>query len=260
MGPIGLTVDDVAALYAVLAGADDHDVVSHGQPHPHLIDYEKGDLTGIRLGICWPWFEDATAEVVNKCRLAVKALTDAGARVVEIDGPDLNTVLWTHSTLILSEMSEAMRPHLKADVQQFGLDSRINLAIGQHFRGTDYVHALRHRHAMTREWLTIMKSCDVVVTPSTATTAPAIPERALPDGESNLPLVDALMRFIRVANLTGFPALSVPAGFDAEGLPIGVHLMGRPYEENILLRLGRVIEQNSEVRTPVHHVTALSSN
>ena len=94
---------------------------------------------------------------------------------------------------------------------------------------------------MTRHWLAVMQSCDVIVTPTTATTAPAINESSLPEGESNLPVVDALMRFIRVANLTGFPALSVPAGFDRDGLPVGVHLMARPYEENLLFRLGRVI-------------------
>ena len=111
---------------------------------------------------------------------------------------------------------------------------------------------------MTRDWLALMTGCDAVVTPTTAITAPAIPESALPDGESNLPVVDALMRFIRVANLTGFPALTVPAGFDRNGLPVGVHLMGRPYEEALLLRLGRVIEREVEVRTPAEHARSLS--
>ncbi len=257
VGPMGLTVDDVAAMYAVLAGPDDHDLVSQLQPAPHLADYENGDLRGVRLGICWPWFEDASADVVARCRAAVKVLTDAGATVVEIAGPDQNIVLWTHSTIILSEMSEAMRAQIVKDVTQFGLDSRTNLAIGQHLRATDYVHALRHRHAMTRDWLKLMKSCDVVVTPTCAITAPAINEASLPDGESNLPVVDALMRFVRVANLTGFPAISVNAGFDREGLPVGVQLMGRPYEEHLLLRLARVVERHTEVRTPPEHASVL---
>ncbi len=257
VGPMGLTVDDVAAMYAVLAGADDQDVISKLQPAPHLADYEQGSLAGVRLGINWPHFEDASPEVVAACRAAVKVLTDAGATIVEIPAPDLNAVLWTHSTLILSEMSESMRPQIKKDVSQFGLDSRANLAIGQHFRATDYVHALRHRHAMTRDWLGILQTCDAVVTPTTAITAPEIPEGSLPDGESNLPVVDALMRFIRLANLTGFPAISVNAGFDKAGLPIGVHLMGRPYEENLLLRLARVVERHTEVRTATEHASAL---
>ena len=214
-------------------------------------------MKGLRLGICTPHFEDADADVVARCREAVRALTDAGATVVEIPPPDLNTVLWTHSCIILSEMTEAMLPQVKARASVFGLDSRTNLALGRHFRATDFVHALRHRQRLTRELLALMADVDVIVTPTTASTAPLIPEAALPAGESNLPMVDALMRFIRLANLTGCPALSVPAGFDRAGLPVGVHLMGRPYEEHLLLRLGRVVERATERRTPAIHVNVL---
>jgi len=258
VGPMGLSVDDVAAMYALLAGADAHDVVSKTQPLPHLDGLGNASLSGVRLGVCRAWFDDASPDVVAKSKAALDSLLRAGATVVEIDGPDLNTVLWTHSTIILSEMAQAMREQLAVDSTRFGLDSRTNLAIGQHFRATDYVHALRHRHAMTRDWISLMTGCDAIVTPTTAITAPPIPEGTLPDGESNLPVVDALMRFIRVANLTGFPALTVPAGFDRNGLPVGVHLMGRPYEEALLLRLGRVVEREVEVRTPAEHARALS--
>ncbi|MCP3166250.1 amidase [Myxococcus qinghaiensis] len=257
VGPMGLTVDDVAAMYALLAGPDGKDLVAQTQPPHHLSGYERADLTGVRLGICWPYFEDASPDVVARCKEAVRALTDAGATVVEIPAPDLNTVLWTHSCIILSEMAESMLPHSRANASDFGLDSRTNLAIGRHFRATDLIHALRHRHRLTRELLAVMAGVDVIVTPSTATTAPLIPEGTLPDGESNLPVVDALMRFVREGNLTGFPALSVPAGFDRAGLPVGVQLMGRPYEEHLLLRLGRVVERATEARTPAIHVTAL---
>ncbi|WP_375743058.1 amidase [Corallococcus interemptor] len=257
VGPLGLTVDDVAAAYALVAGADGHDVASRQQPAHHLSGLEDGALKGVRLGICTPYFEDADPDVVSRCREAVRALTDAGATVVELPAPDLNTILWTHSCIILSEMTEAMLPRLKAGASVFGLDSRTNLALGRHFRATDLIHALRHRHRLTRELLALMADVDVIVTPTTASTAPAIPEETLPAGESNLPVVDALMRFIRLANLTGCPALSVPAGFDRAGLPVGVHLMGRPYEEHLLLRLGRVVERAAEHRTPGIHVSVL---
>jgi Asp-tRNA(Asn)/Glu-tRNA(Gln) amidotransferase A subunit family amidase len=257
VGPMGLTVDDVAAMYALLAGPDGQDIVAQMQPPHHLSGYESTGLAGVRLGICWPYFEDADAEVVARCKEAVKVLTNAGATVVEIPPPDLNTILWTHSCIILSEMAASMMPHMREHTADFGLDSRTNLAIGRHFRATDFVHALRHRHRLTRELLALMANVDVIVTPTTATTAPPIPEATLPDGESNLPVVDALMRFIRLANLTGCPALSVPAGFDKAGLPVGFHLMGRPYEEHLLLRLGRVVERATEHRKPSIHVNAL---
>ncbi len=258
VGPLGLTVDDVAAAYAVLAGPDAHDAMSLNQPPTHLTDFENTALAGVRVGVCDAWFDDADPAIVGACRRALASLVERGATVVAIPPPDLNTVLWTHTTIILSEMAAAMKRYTDEDSSRFALDSRTNLAIGRHFRSTDLVHALRHRNQLTRAWLELMRSVDVVMTPTTAVTAPEIPERTLPDGESNLPVVDALMRFIRIGNLTGFPALALPAGFDALGLPISVHLQARPWEEHLLLRLGRVIEATVERRRPAVHVRLLA--
>lgn len=257
VGPLGLTVADVAVAYSLIAGPDERDPVSQRQPPLTLEGLEQGSLEGVRLGLCWPYFEDAESDVVRRCKEAVTALTNAGARVVEIAAPDLNLVLWSHSCIILSEMASALRQEVLKDSSRFALDTRTNLAIGGHFRGVDLVHAMRHRHAMTRQALEAMKAVDVIVTPTTASTAPPIPEDTLPDGESNLPVVDQLMRFVRQGNLTGFPALSVPAGYDAKGLPVGLQVMGRPYEEHLLLRLGRVVEQQAEHRVPAVHTSAL---
>ena len=257
VGPIGLTVADVAIGYALVAGPDDGDAVSWRQSAVHLTGLGDGSLKGLRLGVCRPYFEDAEAEVVARCRRGLEALTEAGATVVELPPPDLNVMLWSHAIIILTEMATAMLPHTKEDSSRFGLDARTSLAIGRHFRATDYVHAMRHRHAITREYIELMKGVDAIVTPTTGTTAPQINEKSLPDGESNLVLSDALLRFIRAGNLTGFPGLSVPVGYDAVGMPIGLHLLGRPYEEHLLLRLGRVVEAACPRRAPRHHVEVL---
>jgi Asp-tRNA(Asn)/Glu-tRNA(Gln) amidotransferase A subunit family amidase len=257
-GPLGLTVADVAAAYAIVAGPDGHDVSSERQPPPSVADFEQGDLQGIRLGICRPYFEDADADVVKVCREAVKALEARGAIVKELPPPDLNRILWSHATIILSEMATAMRDEVDRDSSRFAWDSRTNLALARRFSALDYVHALRHRHAITIETLAQLRDVDAIVTPTTASTAPRIPESTLPDGESNLVVTDALMRFVRVGNLSGCPAISVPCGYDAAGLPIGLQLMGRPWEEHLLLRLARVVEAASERRTPRHHATLLA--
>ncbi|MGA9524167.1 MAG: amidase [Myxococcaceae bacterium] len=258
VGPLGATVRDVAAAYAVIAGPDPRDELTLGQPPLHLAGLEDHDLRGVRLGISRPWFEDADSEVVARCDAVIRTLVDAGATVVEIPPPDLNTVLWTHAALILSEMATTLLPYLREDSRRFGLDVRTNLAIARFFESPDYVHALRHRHRMTQQYLELMQGVDVIVTPTTASTAPEIPEHALPAGESNLVMTDALMRFIRIPNITGFPALSVPAGFDHSGLPIGCQFIGRPWEEHLLLKLGLVAESAVEHRRPVHRVDLLA--
>lgn len=256
-GPIGLTVADVAAAYGIVAGVDPHDIPSQRQSAPHLSGIGERSLKGVRLGLCMPYFEDADASVVARCKDAVRMLTDAGATVVEVPPPDLNTLLWSHAIIILSEMATTMLPHSREDSARFGYDTRASLAIGRHFRATDYVHALQHRHLLTQAWLEQMKTIDAFVTPTTATTAPEIPEATLPWGESNLVLTDALLRFVRQGNVTGFPAISIPCGYDGGGLPVGVQLMARPYEEHLLFRLGRVVEAGVERRLPKIHVQIL---
>ena len=257
-GPFGRTVSDVAAAYAVIAGPDPHDVASRSQPPPSLQDFANLDVKGLRLGVCWPWLEDADPDVVARTKEAIRALTERGCVVVEVPPMDLNRVLWAHATIILSEMATAMRKEIAAGIDRFAWDTRTNLAIAQRFSAMDYVHALRHRHAITIETLETFQQVDVIATPTTATTAPAIPEDTLPDGDSNLPVVDGLMRFIRIGNLVGYPAISVPNGFDKAGLPVGFHLMGRAYEEHTLFRLARVVEQAAEQRQPRGVASALA--
>lgn len=256
-GPLGLTVADVAAAYAVIAGKDERDHLTWHQPAVHLEGIADGELKGLRLGVMRPWFEDADPEVVKACRAAVDACVRAGATVVELPPPDMNTMLWSHAAIILSEMASAMGPHYREDRTRFGFDVRVSLRIGNHFSAADYVHAMRHRAAFTRTWLEHFQKVDAIVTPTTASTAGAINESALPEGESNLQLSDALLRFIRPGNLGGFPGLSLPAGYDSQGLPIGVHFHGRPYEEALLLRLGRAVEASVERRLPPVHVSVL---
>jgi Asp-tRNA(Asn)/Glu-tRNA(Gln) amidotransferase A subunit family amidase len=257
-GPIGLTVADVAAAYALIAGPDERDVGTLRQSAVHLSGFAEFSLKGVRLGVCPQYFDDADPVVVARCQEALQACVDAGAQVVEMPPPDLNSLLWSHTAIILSEMAQVTLEHFKERPSDFGYDTRINLAIGRFLSSLDFVHALRHRYAVTREYLSLLQNVDAMVTPTTGSVAPPIPERALPQGESNLPVVDALMRFIRLGNLTGFPALAVPAGYDdATGLPVSLQFMGRPYQEHLLFRLGRVVETHVKRRLPKHHVTVL---
>lgn len=256
-GPLGQTVGDVAAAYAAIAGPDIDEPITTRQPPPHLEGLADGNLKGVRLGICRPYFEDAEPDVVKACQRAVDACVAAGATVVEVPPPDLPLITWSHRIIIYSEMAAAMMKPMAEDTTRFGLDVRVSLAIGRHYGSTDVVHAMRYRARLTHELLAQLKHVDAFVTPTTGCTAPPIPEDAQPDGESNLPLVDPLMRFAAQGNLTGFPALSVPAGYDARGLPVGVQFMGRPWEEHLLFRLGRVVEASVERRLPAVHVGAL---
>jgi len=257
IGPMGASVRDVAAAYVVMAGEDPADPGTRGQPPVHLSRLGSNDLHGVTLGICRPWFEDADRTVVQRCEAAVEVLKEAGARIKEIEVPDPRVVQWAHTVLITSEMATAVGEHLTRNRRRFGLDARVNLQIGRYFQGHDYVHALRHRHRVILDLLALMHDVDAILSPTTASTAPRLATESLPLGESNVQQVDEVTRFARLANLSGFPAVAVPAGYDNAGLPVSLQMMGRPWEEDLLLQLAHVVEQRVERKLPAVHHTLL---
>jgi Asp-tRNA(Asn)/Glu-tRNA(Gln) amidotransferase A subunit family amidase len=100
----------------------------------------------------------------------------------------------------------------------------------------------------------VLTECDAVVSPTTAIVAPTIRPDVMPRGESDLDMTSALMRYVFPSNLTGHPAITFPAGYDAAGMPVGFQAIGRPWEEHLLLRLAEVGGLEIVRRAPrVHH-------
>jgi Asp-tRNA(Asn)/Glu-tRNA(Gln) amidotransferase A subunit family amidase len=257
VGPIGQSVDDVALGYSLMAGRDALDPMTHEQPNVHLQDYLNDHLDGLKVGIYTPWFEHASKDVVKACYRAVEHLEARGAQRVNIQIEGLDAQRVAHAISISSEMLASVYDDWLADPTRFALDTRINLALASLFRSTDYVKAQRVRTLAMNEFNHALNLADVIVTPTTAITAPRIRESALPAGESNLADLTEIMRFVTAGNFTGLPALTVPAGYDSMGLPIGVQLMGRAWDETLLLRLGKVIERAVKRKRPSLHFNLL---
>lgn len=253
IGPMGATVDDVALGYSLIAGPDSRDNVSIEQPNVHLKDYLNSDLTGLRVGIFTPWFKHADKEVEEHCTQALRLLESQGATRHEISIKHLDAQRIAHTVTIASEMLTAMNKEHSKDSSRFALDTRINLAIASTFTATDYVKAQQVRGLAIKAFMDVFEDVDVIITPSSAITAPLINNKALPAGESDLSTLTEIMRFATAGNITGLPALSVNAGYSEKGLPIGVQLMGRPWEENTLLRMGRIIDKETIKKKPEVH-------
>ncbi|MSP23775.1 MAG: amidase [Myxococcales bacterium] len=250
IGPIAGTVRDLALAYAAMAGPDTKDPTSLGQPAVRTDGIANDSLAGVRVGIFRPWFEDAEPAIVQACARALEWLEDAGAAVIDIDLPELETMRVAHLISIVTEMATAHLLYDRAHRGEYGLDVRLNLALARHLRGFDYVHAQRHRARVTQHFARALAGVDAIVTPTTGRTAPPLPEDALATGETNLPVVGQIIRFAAAANLTGLPAISVPCGYDDAGLPIGVQLMGRAWEEHRLLHFAALIERRHERTAP----------
>lgn len=250
VGPMAATATDAALGYAAMAGADVRDPNSLRQPRPTLEGWDNLDLRDLRLGVFRPWFQHAAPEVVGCCESLLRQLQHMGAQVREIVIPDLELARVAHAITICSEMAEALKHEYREHRSDFNPDVRLNLVLAYTFGATDYVQAQRVRTRMMSHFERAFAEVDAVITPTTGVTAPEIHPHALRHGESDLAILTEIMRFATVANLTGLPAISFPAGYDSAGLPVGMQAIGRPFDERTLLRLALASEQVVERRRP----------
>lgn len=257
VGPIASNARDLALAYAVMAGPHAGDPNSMNQPQPSLAGLGDRDMNGVRIGIYRPWFEDADPEVVAACDRAVQTLCEAGASVHEVELPHLELCRIAHTVTITSEMAQSLEHEYAQHRRDFGLGVRVNLAIARGFTGRDYVKAQRVRTLVVDTWSRAMQDVDLIATPTTGITAPPLREDALRGDESDLTTLGAIMRFAFPGNHHGFPAASIPAGYDSAGLPVGLQLHARPWEEHLLLRAAEVVEAAVPRRAPAVHYRSL---
>lgn len=266
LGPIAATVRDTALAYAIMAGPDPQDANSLGHPDPSVtgiypeVGSEDAPLAGVRLGVYRPWFEDAEPDVVSVCNEMLETLKEAGAEVRDVEIPNLGLGRTVHVVTIVTEMLASRLAFMKEHRTDLSLEIRLNLALAGHVAGYDYAHAQRLRVQLCHELAGVFDDVDAIVTPATARTAPPLPDDALKTGESNITLVDNLMRYAHSANLTGLPAISFPAGYDSQGLPIGFQAMGRHWDEQLLLKIAAVTERQVERRRPKLHYRLLEDS
>ena len=256
IGPLGATVRDAALMYAVIAGKDDTMPLSTLQPEPELKNIDAG-VKDLRIGYYPDWYYDCDSSIHPVLDNALDIFRDSGADIVEIEIPELEEMRVAHLISIVSEMTTAMNPYYNKHRKDFGLDTRVNLALGRRFSNVDYIHAQRMRARAIDIFSALLKDVDVIVTPSTAIPAPEIPADALPLGESNLEVLSDIMRYSFPGNLTGLPAISLPAGYTTEGLPAGLQIIGRAWEESLLLRIAIHLEKATAYRKPERYFCPL---
>jgi Asp-tRNA(Asn)/Glu-tRNA(Gln) amidotransferase A subunit family amidase len=256
VGPIAANVADAALAYAAIAGPDPLEANSLYQPRPTLEGWDNTDIRGLRIGVFWPWFRHASTEVVAACEALLGQFEGLGAHIREVVIPDLEAARVAHVISIGGEMAQAMDMHHAQHHKEHGLDVRLNLTMARSFTLLDYVKAQRVRTRLIDHFKQAFQSVDVIVTPSTGVTAPLIPASALPHGDSDLTTLAEIMRFAPPANLTGLPAISFPAGYTSQGLPVGMQAIGRAWDEVTLLRLALAAERLVERQAPqVYYIT-----
>lgn len=257
VGPMAATIRDAAIGYALISGPDSRDHWSLNQPPVHLSDFFNDDLEGVRIGWFPAWVNDANPEVSHTVQAMFEVFRQAGAKIVEVEIPSLDAVHVSLLVTISVEMLSSLESFSVRWRSPLGLENFLNLRFAGRLRAEDYVRAQRVRAEAIHKFSHVFEEVDALITPTTARTAPPILADSLAVGEADLRTQHELMKFVTPANLTGMPAISLPAGYDGNGLPIGIQLMGRPWDEALLLRLAQAAETGVARRAPMLHYSLL---
>ncbi|HEY3058853.1 MAG TPA: amidase [Chloroflexota bacterium] len=247
IGPMARTARDCALMLQVLAGFDPLDPCSASAPVPDLLGSLDAGLAGVRIGIPREYFFDApelNGEIKQTVLAAVEALSGAGAQVVEVSLPYAAMARDAQRAIMFGEAYAYHEQDLRDRPELYGQYTRGQLLQGVLYTAADYVQAQRVRSVIKQATAHAMADLDVLITPTTLT-LPAAFEGYDPDAMMKLPTYMAMW------NLTGWPALSVCCGFSdaALPLPIGLQIIGKAFDEPMVLRVGHAYQQVTDWHT-----------
>ncbi|MBI3158189.1 MAG: Asp-tRNA(Asn)/Glu-tRNA(Gln) amidotransferase subunit GatA [Chloroflexi bacterium] len=270
VGVLARGAEDVAVLFNVMAGHDPLDATSARRPAPQVRLGVEVSIAGLRLGVPEEYFIAGIQPAVEeKVRAAIAQLESLGAQVRPVSLPHTQYALPVYYIIAPAEASANLArfdgvryglrlPH--ADVIEmfketrgagFGPEVVRRIMLGTYALSAGYYDAYygqaqKVRTLIARDFSSAFEQVDVIAAPVAPTTAFAI------GGHGDDPLAMYLEDvFTLPANLAGVPGLAFPVGFDADGLPVGMQLMGRPFEEETLLRTAHAYQQATDWHTRV---------
>jgi aspartyl-tRNA(Asn)/glutamyl-tRNA(Gln) amidotransferase subunit A len=237
--PLSFTLDHIGPLTATVSDARvSLDAMSDSSvrlPAP-------ASIRDIRVGVPQNFYSTRVApEVRDAVHAAAKRAEGLGARVIPVRVPDVEALSAASLVILLSEAAALYEPYLDRQ-NEIGMDVRALLYQGRLVPATDYVNAQRLRKVLANEFRELFRSIDCLFTPATPITAPKIGQREVEIEGETLDTRLVTTRFARGFNALGFPALVMPCGESPDGMPIGLQMVGRPFEENLLFSLGEALE------------------
>jgi aspartyl-tRNA(Asn)/glutamyl-tRNA(Gln) amidotransferase subunit A len=258
IGVIARTTADAALVLNAAAGPDPEDPQSVAGPVPACEPPSAGTLEGLTLGRPRSfYFEQLDPEIEAAANRALELLAARGARIVEVELPAMDQVRTVSLTIQMPEVLSYHSRHLGERAELYGEDLRSGLALGQFLLAEHYIRAKRFMERYRREMDRVFQGVggvDALVTPTCPIVAPEIGtvtvETGGPRGGKEEAVGNALTRLTTFFNITGHPALTVPCGLHSSGLPMGLQVVGRHFEETTVLRVGHAVEREAAFRVP----------
>jgi aspartyl-tRNA(Asn)/glutamyl-tRNA(Gln) amidotransferase subunit A len=252
IGPMTRTVSDAALLLRVLAGSDSRDPTTAHVP-PLVDDFGLSrPIADLRVGVPVDhYFDHLDSEVESAVRAAIAWLADLGATLVDVSLPD-HAILLDAMSGMAGDRVVYYQPWLRSRLADFGYDVQASLLAAQFIPAADHALALRARRAFAELYHAAFQGIDLLATPTVVSPAYPIDEADQPTDPTPPKDKINLVQNTLPSNRTGRPAISLPAGFTSDGLPIGLQLIGRPFDEATLLRAAAAYEAATDWhrRTP----------
>jgi aspartyl-tRNA(Asn)/glutamyl-tRNA(Gln) amidotransferase subunit A len=244
IGPMAWTAEDCAILLDAIAGHDPEDPASRAGPKLSYARAIAAPVKGLRVGLLRRFYErDAPAErdVLQMMGRVVAGLEQGGCRVAEAVLPSLHDYSAVARVILTAEAYALHEASLRTRLAEYSRVFRLRVLAGALIRAADYIAAQRQRLDLTTATAAAFKSCDLLITAAAPSAAPLLAEQRPDDGFTQ-PLLTA------PANVAGLPSLVVCGGRTPAGLPLGVQILGPPWGEALVLRLGHHIETAAGTR------------
>ncbi len=244
VGPLSRTVEDNTLLLNALAGYDAEDPYSTDRPAEDFTRDLRRDIQGGVVGLPTShYFEHVEDEVERGVREAVEVLRALGVEVREVEIPNLPETLKAQRIILAVEAYTIHKERLDSEPERFGDEISERLRDAEHLKAYRYAKAqhITKRRSL-EEFARVLEEVDVLLTPTVPIAATSIGQREVEIGDHEEPVFSALTRFTGPTNLNGLPSLSVPCGLTRSGLPVGLQIIGRPFDEATVYRYGHAYE------------------
>lgn len=252
VGLMTRTIEDCADLLGVVAGYDSSDSASVNRPVEDYTSALGQDIAGLRVGIPRNFYYDrADDEILAELERVKEFLASAGAVLVPVTFPDMEHSRTVSLTVQMPEALSAHSAYVQERGELYGADFRAGLALGQCILAEHYVKAKRFVEVYRQETNKLFDEVDVILTPATPEIAQKLRTVKVTRNGVSEAIGNAITRYTTFFNMTGHPALTMPCGMHSEGLPIGLQLVGRYFDERTILQTAYAIERSGRFSIPL---------
>jgi aspartyl-tRNA(Asn)/glutamyl-tRNA(Gln) amidotransferase subunit A len=260
VGPLARTVRDCALLLGAIAGGGRNDATTSADPVPDYADALRESVEGLVIGVERRFFFPAESdpEINAAFEQAVQVLAGIGVRLVDVDIPELDYATPAGVAVVVADTSDWHRTFLRERASKYTRDTRVMLELGELMLAPTYIRAQKvRRHvqsAMRRAF--DEHGLAALAAPTIPIPTPTIEELTADTAVRGDIALSLLLRQNIFANVVGVPSLSLPCGFTEDGMPIGMQLVGRPFSEPTLFRMGHAYETATDwhTRRPTPHL------